>query len=245
MTTSPSADTVAGDAKPLVSVVMPAFNAERYLREAIDSVLAQTHRPLELIVVDDGSTDATAQVMASYGARIIAVDGLENTGIGGARNRGLAEATGSFIAFMDADDIWPAEKLARQLQVFAADPGLDLCFGHMQCFISPELPEAVKALRDCPPDPLPAPVAATMLARRASFDRVGLFDPSLRVGEFIDWYARARDAGLRAHLEGDIFLMRRIHETNTGIIQRTAYRDYVRVAREALRRKMAAQPKGD
>jgi glycosyltransferase involved in cell wall biosynthesis len=225
MTTSPDADTVAGDALPLVSVVMPAFNAERYLREAIDSVLAQTHRPLELIVVDDGSTDATADVMASYGARIIAVDGLENRGIGAARNRGIAEARGSFIAFMDADDIWPADKLARQLAVLAADPALDLSFGHLQCFISPELPEDVKALRHCPPDPLPAFVAATMLARRASFDRVGLFDPSLRVGEFIDWYARARDAGLRSHLHGDIFLMRRIHETNTGVTQRTSYRD--------------------
>ncbi len=245
MTTSPTADASGGDVPPLVSVVMPAFNAALYLRTAIDSVLAQTHQPLELIVVDDGSTDATASVMASYGARIIAVDAVENGGIGAARNRGLAEATGAFVAFMDADDIWPADKLARQLQVFADDPGLDLSFGHMQCFISPELPEAVKALRHCPVEPLPAFVAATMLARRASFDRVGLFDASLRVGEFIDWYARARDAGLRSHLLADILLMRRIHETNTGVTQRTHYRDYVRVAREALRRKTAAQPKGD
>ena len=229
----------------LVSVVMPAFNAGRYLREAIDSVLGQSHRPITLIVVDDGSTDDTAAIMASYGADIIAMGGYGNGGIGAARNRGLAAAKGAFIAFMDADDIWTPAKLERQVAQLEAEPEIDLVFGYMQLFISPELPDAVKALRHCPAEPLAGPVAATMLVRRAAFERVGLFDPSLRVGEFIDWFSRARVVGLRSRMLDDVFLLRRVHDTNTGVLQRTSYVDYVRVAREALKRNQAARLKGD
>src|SRR5262249_2428536 len=98
----------------LISCIVPVFNGERYLREALDSILAQTYQPLELIVLDDGSTDGTAALVAGYGERIRYL-WQANAGEAGARNRGLSIAQGEFVAFLDADDLWHPEKLRRQL----------------------------------------------------------------------------------------------------------------------------------
>lgn len=230
----------AADAYPLVSVVMPAFNAERYIAEAIASVLGQTYPRLELIVVNDGSTDRTRDILRGFGDRLAAIDSPANGGIGDARNRGIAAAKGDFIAFMDADDIWTPEKIARQMRGFEADAGLGLSFTQMQCFVSPELPDDVKQLRACPTEPQAGIVAATALVRRAVVERVGPFDTSLKVGEFIDWFSRAKDAGFTWRLEPDVHLRRRIHDSNTGVTQRANYVDYVRVARRALKRRETA-----
>lgn len=99
---------------PKVSIVIPAFNAADYIREAVDSALAQTHADREVIVVDDSSTDDTPLILESYGDRII-VRRQTNTGVGGARNTGAGLATGDWIAFLDADDVWRPTKLAAQL----------------------------------------------------------------------------------------------------------------------------------
>jgi len=106
-----------------ISVIIPAYNHARYLAEAIDSVLAQTYAPLEIIVVDDGSTDGTPAVAASYGDRIRYIR-QENAGVGAARNNGIAAARGEYLAFLDSDDIWLPEKLEREIALFDADPQL-------------------------------------------------------------------------------------------------------------------------
>jgi ABC-type multidrug transport system fused ATPase/permease subunit/GT2 family glycosyltransferase len=230
----------AADAYPLVSVVMPAFNAERYIAEAIASVLGQTYPRIELVVVDDGSTDRTREIMRAFGDRLVAIDSPANGGIGDARNRGLAAAKGDFIAFMDADDIWTADKIERQMRAFEEEPGLGLSFTQMQCFVSPELPDEVRELRACPTEPQAGIVAATALVRRAVVERVGPFDTALKVGEFIDWFSRAKDEGFTWRLEPGVHLKRRIHDSNTGVTQRASYVDYVRVARRALKRREAA-----
>ncbi len=230
----------AADAYPLVSVVMPAFNAERYIAEAIASVLGQTYPRLELIVVNDGSTDRTRDIVRSFGDRLLAIDSPVNRGIGDARNRGLTVAKGNFIALMDADDIWTADKIEHQMRAFDEEPGLGLSFTQMQCFVSPELPEEVRQRRACPTEPQAGIVAATALVRRAVVERVGPFDTALKVGEFIDWFSRAKDAGFTWRLEPGVHLKRRIHDSNTGVTERASYVDYVRVARRALKRREAA-----
>lgn len=230
----------AADQRPLVSVIMPAFNAERYLAEAIASVLGQTYPRIEFIVVNDGSTDRSSEIARAFGDRLTVIDCPVNGGIGHARNRGMASAKGAFIAFMDADDIWTSDKIERQMESFLRDPELGISFTHMQCFISPELPDAVKALRACPTEPQAGTVAATALARRAVVDMTGDFDTDLKVGEFIDWFARAKAKGFTWRLEPGVHLRRRIHDSNTGVTQRASYVDYVRVARRAIRRREAA-----
>ena len=101
---------------PLVSVIIPAFNRAHSVRASIDSVLLQTHRPLEVIVVDDGSTDGTAEVLAGYGKRILALH-QANAGPSSARNTGVAHAKGEIIAFLDSDDTWHPQKLKRQIKL--------------------------------------------------------------------------------------------------------------------------------
>ncbi len=108
-----------------VSVIIPTYNYGRFLREAIDSALAQTYRPIEVIVVDDGSTDDTPQVLAAYGERIRVIR-QDNRGAGAARNRGTAAAKGDYLAFLDSDDILKPQSLEREIARFVADPSLGL-----------------------------------------------------------------------------------------------------------------------
>lgn len=117
--------------QPLISCIVPVFNGERYLWEALESIFAQTYRPIEVLVVDDGSTDGTGAVAASYGSRLRYL-WQPNAGPAAARNRGLEAARGEFVAFLDADDLWHPEKLARQMARFAARPGLDGSVAHVQ-----------------------------------------------------------------------------------------------------------------
>ena len=110
-----------------VSVVIPVHNGERYLAEAIQSVLDQTHAPLECLVIDDGSTDATQAVVAGFGDCVSYVRRARG-GVSAARNHGLRLARGELIAFLDHDDVWLADRLARQLSTFAEQsPTLVLC----------------------------------------------------------------------------------------------------------------------
>jgi GT2 family glycosyltransferase len=108
-----------------VSVIIPTYNYGRFLREAIDSALAQTHRPIEVIVVDDGSTDDTPQVLAAYGDRIRVIR-QNNLGVGAARNTGIATARGEYLAFLDSDDIWKPQAIEHQIARFIDDPDLGL-----------------------------------------------------------------------------------------------------------------------
>ena len=180
------------DQAALISVMIGAYNAAPYLGEAIESVFAQTQRPLELIVVDDGSDDGTGDVARSYGDRLTLVR-QERGGNGAARNTAVAQARGDFFAFLDADDRFTPAKLALQLAALRADPELDVVFGHVREFVSPELtPEQRKLVR--PPAPV-SPWAAPnlMLIRRESFERVRYLRQPTRSGA-----SEARNVGVAA-----------------------------------------------
>lgn len=219
-----------------VSVVIPVFNAGKYVAEAIDSVLAQDI-PLEIVAIDDASTDNSLSVLDSYGDRITVLRRLENGGIGAARNDGLSVVHGDYIAFLDADDIWLPGKLKAQLAQFAANPTLGISFAHLECFVSPELSPDEAALRHCPQGPMPGYIAGTAVVRADIMRTVGLFDPRWRVGEFIDWLARAKAAGCALDILPEVFLRRRIHSTNTGIVDRAKRNQYARIVKDALDRK--------
>jgi glycosyltransferase involved in cell wall biosynthesis len=200
--------------RPLVTCIVPVFNCEAYLAESIDSILAQAHRPLEIIVVDDGSTDGTAAVIDSFGDK---VRGLRqaNAGPAVARNTGLAAAHGDFIAFNDSDDLWAPEKLAVQLALLDAKPDLDFCVAHVQNFWVEEMQDEADRYRGHRrSEPIAGWVSPTLLARRAAFDRVGRMNAELGHGDSADWFLRAREAGLRGELLPDVLLRRRIHANN-------------------------------
>ena len=225
--------------RPLISVLIGVYNGERYLREAIDSVFAQSYGPLELVVVDDGSTDGSAEVARSYGDDII-FGQQENRGNGSARNHAVRLASGELFAFMDADDVSPPDRLELQWGSLEADPQLDVVFGHAREFVSPELTtEQRGTVRAAAAAPAPWVSANLMLVRRASFERVGPFSEELRVGVTVDWCARARDAGLKSAILPQVVLERRIHLTNNGIRERDSKLQYVHVLKAALDRRRA------
>jgi glycosyltransferase involved in cell wall biosynthesis len=220
---------------PLVSVIIPVYNGEKYLAEALDSVAAQDYTPLETIVVDDGSTDGTAQLaQARPEVRYIY---QTNQGGGGARNTGLAAATGDFIAFLDADDVWLPGKLHAQVAYLLAHPEVGIVFTRMESFLEPGatwpagLNEAYYAQ---------GPVAylpSALLGRRRVFEQVGLFDASYRTDEDSDWFFRARDAGVVSAAVPQILLRRRIHTANNSRAAGAATPELVRLVRASLQRK--------
>jgi glycosyltransferase involved in cell wall biosynthesis len=204
-------------ANPLISCIVPVFNGERYLGEALDSILAQTYRPIEIIVVDDGSTDGTGELVARYGDRIRYFR-QNNEGAPTARNAGLSAARGAFVAFLDSDDLWHPDKLERQMGRFEAQPELDLCVTHLQRFWIPELETERKRFQDHRlAEVLPGYITQTLLARRNVFDSVGNFNTSRRVGDPMDWFLRAAEQGVVMELLPDLLVYQRLHENNLSV----------------------------
>ena len=222
--------------RPLISVMIGMYNAEPYIAEAIQSVLDQTYAPLELIVVDDGSTDASAEVVRSFGDAV-RYERQERGGNGAARNRAVELAEGEYFAFLDADDRFLPEKLELQMNVLADDPSVDVVFGHVREFISPELAaEAAERLRR-PATDAPWMAPNLMLIKRASFERVGPFSTELRVGVTVDWYARALEAGLEMRVVPEVVLERRLHADNNGLREQDARSQYLHVLKASLDRR--------
>ena len=201
--------------EPVVSCVIAAYDAARFLGECLDSVLSQTYRNLEIILVDDGSTDQTPQVARSFGDRIRYIR-QDNAGCSAARNRGLDEATGDFLAFQDADDLWEAEKIAKQLACFRQQPNLDYCVCHVQNFWMPELEAEEKRFERHPRGrPVPGYVAQALLTRRSFFESIGRYDEGIRYAESIDWFLRANRQGAVFELLPDVLVHRRMHGGNS------------------------------
>ena len=183
------------ETKPQVSVIIPTYNRAWVIEEAIDSVLAQDYTEFELIVVDDGSTDHTSDVLDSY-RNVIKVFPQKNKGVSAARNRGIAEASGKFIAFLDSDDLWLPQKLTVQIEFFDQTPDALICQTE-EIWIRNGLRVNPKKRHKKPSGMIFKPSlklclvspSATMI-HRGLFDRVGVFDETLPACEDYDLWLR-------------------------------------------------------
>ena len=195
----------------LISCIVPVFNGERYLGEALDSILAQTYHPLQVIVADDGSTDGTAKLAAGYGERITYLR-QSNQGYAAAKNLGLSAVQGDFIAFLDADDLWHPEKLARQMAWLQERPAIDLCFTRYENFWMPELAEEERHYRGHPlSEPQSAWSISTLMVRRAVFEQFGDFHDGTRSLKNMTWFLRAVGRGAVIEVLADILMYRRFN----------------------------------
>lgn len=216
----------------LISCIIPVYNGERYLGEALDSILAQNYRPLEIIVADDGSTDKTKDIVLQYqeqketdSLRMLYVK-QANAGPAAARNLGVSTAKGEFVAFLDADDLWHPSKLVTQMNRFQVPPGLDYCLAYVQNFWIPELKKEAETFRQHRiAQPLPGYVTGTLLARRALFDCIGGFDVSLGHGDAGEWILRADRANSKKEVLQEILLFRRLHSNNRSRLRAVESRD--------------------
>jgi glycosyltransferase involved in cell wall biosynthesis len=221
--------------RPSVSCIVPVFNGERYLGEALDSIFAQNYEPLEVLVVNDGSTDGTAGVLAKYSKRLICLE-QKNKGPAACRNFGVKASRGEFVAFLDQDDLWHCEKLSRQIARFEARPELELSIAHARMFWVSELHGEALRLRDqARVNAVPGYTTGALVARRTSFDGVGYFDSSLWFGDATDWFLRAADRGTVMELLPDVLLYHRIHTTNLTRRRLSASRDeFLRIVKCSL-----------
>ena len=219
-----------------ITVIIPVYNGERYLADGIESVLAQTHPPAEVLVVDDGSTDNSAVIAQEYAPQVRFWH-QSNLGPAAARNAGIRMSTGELLAFLDADDLWAPDKLARQVEILEQRSDLEAVLGHIEEFVSPDISDEMARRLRAMKTAHPGYSAGTLLVRRSVFLSIGYLDEDLQFGEFIDWWARAMDAGLTYAMLPGVVMRRRLHGDNHTLRHRTHTRDYLRVARAALERR--------
>lgn len=224
---------------PTVSVVIPAYNAARYLSQAVDSALGQTFRDVEVVVVDDGSTDDTPARLAAYGERIRTLR-QANSGVALARNAGTAAARGRYVAFLDADDVWQPEKIERQLEALTQPPGARASYTAFDLVSADLTPQEVRRtaragslVEDllCLGNVVGTP--STVVCERDLLLDVGGFDPDLSLGA--DWDLWLRLALRTTFSYVDEPLVRyRVHEGNMSRDVALLERDSVRLLEKAL-----------
>ncbi|MDQ1301792.1 MAG: hypothetical protein QG637_1714 [Chloroflexota bacterium] len=223
---------------PSISVIIPVYNGERFLAEAIQSVLVQTLPPDEIIVVDDGSYDGSVAVVARCAAQSrppIHSVFQQNGGPAAARNRGLELAHGEIIAFQDADDLWTEGRLAIQLGRLARYPSVHAVIGRTRFFYEDTAPAEFAAMSAAAVSPHWFLGIHSGLYRRSAFEVVGPFNASLRYREDTDWFRRARAAGLIIHPHEDVVLLHRRHAGNVTNDRAAMRRELLHMLRQAPR----------
>jgi glycosyltransferase involved in cell wall biosynthesis len=225
-------------ASPLVSCVVAAFNSERWVRDAIQSILDQTHRPIEVIVVDDGSRDATVQIARSFGDPVRVIT-QETAGPPATRNRGAREARGDYIGFLDGDDRWHPEKLDRQLSHLEARPALAGTVTYVRTFWADGHEAEEEHYRDHPRmKPIPGWATTTLLVRRPVFEAVGELDTELWFGDAVDWFMRARDRGFEIEMVPEVLTFHRLRRDNlTARRSRDSEEEFLDIVRASLERR--------
>jgi glycosyltransferase involved in cell wall biosynthesis len=219
---------------PIVSVIMPAYNGERFIGFALESIFSQEYRPLDVIVVDDGSLDATADIIAHFSEiRYIA---QQHKGLGTALNAGVAAARGELITFLDSDDWWAPGTLTRQTDHMIAHPEADLVLGKMQNTMEPGTTVTVTK-KNYQAEAFVCLAWGALMVRRHVFDVIGPFNSALTHAMDVDFFIRAKDAGLRMDIIQEIFLYHRIHGSNMSLQNDNDNKDYFRAVKASIERK--------
>ncbi|MCE9642889.1 MAG: glycosyltransferase [Candidatus Andersenbacteria bacterium] len=202
---------------PLVSVVIPVYNAEHFLEQAIESILAQDYAPLEIIAVNDGSTDASADILRTYAEYIRIID-QKNSGVASARNKGFAAARGEYISFLDNDDIFLPRKISAQVEYLEKHPDIHMCVPLCEGFLENGV-QKPGWVRDGFLDVMHRNLSpSAWLIRKQLFSYVGAFDPQYSIASDTDWVARVLKAGYEIGTVEQLLWKKRVHQKNASHI---------------------------
>lgn len=232
---------------PLVSVVIPVYNREKFIADALQSIFDQDYEPLEIIVVDKGSTDCTAEIVRSF--QKIRYFYQPHHGVAGpaaARNRGLQETKGDLIPFLDSDDIWLPEKTRLQVNYLQTNPDKGFVLCRLKNFIEKGaatpawLKQRIK--NNVADDHLASFIPSTLMARRSVFEKVGNFNTTFVLGEDTDWFLRAREAAVPMDIMPEVLLLRRVHDSNLSHLMNDSKwttKTVIKIVKASIERKKA------
>ena len=224
---------------PLVSVIIPVHNGERFVADAVNSVLAQNYPALEIIIIDDGSFDGTEAAVRRLPCDVHYFK-QEKLGPAAARNRGIRDASGDFVAFLDVDDLWPEHTLDRLVGELLRHPELEVARGYSQVMEYDPVANTYE-YRGNPKESFPYSIACGVYRKRV-FDRVGLFDKNLLFGEDTDWYNRANELKVPIQRVEAVTLHVRRHGKNMTHGKTLVELNMLRVLKMSLDRQRLATP---
>ncbi|MCT7980093.1 glycosyltransferase family 2 protein [Laspinema olomoucense] len=219
---------------PLISVIIPAYNAETYLSDAIESVFVQDYHSLEILVVDDGSSDRTAEIAKEYGDRIRYIY-QNNAGPAAARNAGIKLAKGEILGFLDADDLWSENCVIELVNAFLENPSIQIAQGliqELQLFDS-KFEKTTPAYHYIN--------LGSALYRRGVFDKLGGFDETMRYGEDVDLFLRAWENNIPKKLIKTVSLFYRKHQENMTGGKELVELGFLRIYKKHIERKRQRQ----
>ncbi len=220
---------------PLVSVIIPVYNGDRYLAEAIESVVQQTYQPIEIILVDDGSTDNSANIARSY--KQVRYIYQSNQGVAVARNVGISQARGEFIALLDQDDRWTPNKLSVQIKYLLEHQNIGYTLAKMRVFLEPgtEKPSWLKA--EYLSEDIPGYIVGSLVIRKSVLEKVGEFNLHYKFGNDSDWFFRANDAGIPMTILPETLLYKRVHGANESHKIQPMTAEMLQLVRSSIQRK--------
>lgn len=222
---------------PIISVIIPFYNASLFIKEAIESVLNQDFKQLEIIAVNDGSNDNSLDVVKAINDPRIRIASQVNAGASVARNHGVNLAKGKYICFLDADDFWTPNKLSLQMSEIEKNSEINMVFGNVKEFYD----ESVLSYMTSTEKVFVGYSAISILISKIDFLKVGEFQGKWQVAEFIDWYDRTKSLNFKEIIIPEIVAFRRIHVNNWNRLYRPDVKQYVGVLRESLERRRKNQ----
>ncbi len=221
--------------KPFVSVIVAVSNGERYLAQALESVLSQAYSPHELIVVDDGSLDNSAAIARSCSeVRFVS---QRYAGLAAARNAGINAARGELIAFIDQDDLWTPNKLDSQVDYLLKNPGIRYVNSWVKMFVEPGSSLRPGYTRDFMQRAHVGRTPGTLVAWKPVFDLVGMFSTDFTIACDVEWFVRANARNVPMFIIPEVLLYKRIHDNNLSSDFRTNRKELFSVIRRSIDRR--------
>ncbi|MEI6331190.1 MAG: glycosyltransferase [Pseudanabaena sp. ELA645] len=218
----------------MISVIIVVQNGESYIDKAIESVISQTYKPTEILVVDGNSSDRTEEIVKTFDkVRYIKQQG---SGLANARNTGIDSASEELIAFLDHDDYWTPDKLENQVSHFIDFPQIQYSYANLNFFLESgcTVPERYNNQNFYHEHIGRTP--GTMIARRSLFEAIGKFDPRFRIACDADWFTRAKDNKIKVAYIPKVLLHKRIHENNLSRDIKTNKEEFLIIMKESIQR---------